>query len=177
RRMLANWRDTLLIVKPETVIKWHRKGWKYYWHRKSMQGTPGRPKIDPEVIELIRRMSRDNVTWGAPRIHSELALLGHDVAESTVDKYMVRHPRQPSQGWRTFIANHMSVTAACDFFVVPTLTFKSLYCFVVLSHDRRKILHVNVTRHPTDEWTAQQIREAFPGDGFVPQYLHRDRDS
>jgi putative transposase len=177
RRLLDSWRDTLLIVKPETVIKWHRKGWKYFWHRKSRRGSPGRPKIDPEVIELIRRMSRDNVLWGAPHIRSELALLGHHVAESTVAKYMIRQPRQPSQTWRTFIANHMTVTAACDFFVVPTLTFKSLYCFVVLAHDRRTILHMNVTRHPTDEWTAQQIREAFPGDGFVPQYLHRDRDS
>ncbi len=122
-------------------------------------------------------MSRDNATWGAPRIHSELALLGHEIAESTVDKYMVRRPRQPSPSWRTFIANHMSVAAACDFFVVPTLTFKALYCFVVLSHDRRRILHINVTRHSTDEWTSRQILEAFPGDALVPQYLHRDRDS
>ncbi len=123
RRMLDSWRDTLLVVKPETVINCHRKGWRYYWHRKCRRGTPGRPKIDLEVIELIRRMSRDNATWGAPRIHSELALLGYDIAESTVDKYLVRHPKTPSQGWRTFLANHMSVTAACDFFVVPTVTF------------------------------------------------------
>ncbi|MHC4512969.1 MAG: integrase core domain-containing protein [Planctomycetota bacterium] len=177
RRLLDSWRDTLLIVKPETVIKWHRKGWRYYWRRKSQRGKPGRPKIDPEVIELIRRLSRDNATWGAPRIQSELALLGHRVAVSTVAKYMVRHPKEPWQSWRTFLANHMSVTAACDFFVVPTLTFKALYCFVVLSHERRRIVHVNVTRHPTDEWTARQVLEAFPGDGFVPEYLHRDRDS
>ncbi len=177
RRLLDSWRDTLLIVKPETVIKWHRKGWRYYWGRKSRRGRPGRPKIGQEVIELIRRMSIENVTWGAPHILSELALLGHDVAKSTVEKYMVRRPRPPSQTWRTFLANHMSVTAACDFFVVPTLTFKSLYCFVALSHERRTILHVNVTRHPTDEWTARQIIEAFPGDGSVPKYLHRDRDS
>jgi len=177
RRLLSRWRDTLLIVKPETVINWHRKGWRYYWRRKSQRGRPGRPKIDPEVIELIRRMSRDNATWGAPRIQSELALLGHEIAESTVAKYMVRHPKEPSQTWRTFLVNHMSVAAACDFFVVPTLTFKPLYYFVVLSHDRRKTVHVNVTRHPTDEWTAQQIVEAFPGDGCEPRYLHRDRDS
>ncbi len=177
RRLLESWRDTLLIVKPETVIKWHRKGWRYYWRRKSLRGKPGRPGIDPQVIELIRRMSRDNVTWGAPRIHSELALLGHEIAESTVAKYMVRYPRQPSQTWRTFMANHMSVTAACDFFVVRTLTFKALYCFVVVSHERRTILHINVTQHPTDEWTARQILEAFPGNNFVPKYLHRDRDS
>ena len=122
-------------------------------------------------------MSRDNVTWVAPRIQSELALLGYDVAESTVAKDMVRRPAKPSQGWRTFLANHMSVTAACDFFVVPTLTYKSLYCFVVLSHDRRRILHINVTQHPTDEWTARQLLEAFPGDSRLPKYLHRDRDS
>ncbi len=177
RRLLDTWRDTLMIVEPETVIAWHRKGWRYYWDRKSKQGKSGRPPIDSEIIELIRRMSRENVTWGAPRICSELALLGHEVAESTVAKYMVRHKKDPSQTWRTFLANHMSVAAACDFFVVPTLTFKPLYCFVVLSHDRRKILHVNVTQHPTDEWTAQQIIEAFPGDAEVPSYIHRDRDS
>ena len=177
RRLLDSWRETLLIVQPETVIKWHRKGWRYFWRRKSLLGNPGRPKIDPDVIELIRRMSRDNATWGAPRIQSELALLGHDVAESTVAKYMVRHSKPPSQSWRTFLANHMSVSAASDFFVVRSLTFKPLYCFVVISHDRRRILHVNVTRHPTDEWTAQQIVEAFPGDGEIPRFFHRDRDS
>ena len=177
RRLLDSWRDTLMIVQPETVIQWHRKGWRYFWDRKSKLGKPGRPPIDAEVVELIRRMSRDNVTWGSPRIRSELALLGHDVAESTVAKYMIRHPKAPSQNWRTFLMNHMSVAAACDFFVVPSLTFKPLHCFVVLSHDRRKILHVNVTRHPTDEWTAQQIVEAFPGDREVPRFLHRDRDA
>jgi hypothetical protein len=177
RRLLADWRDTLLIVKPQTVIRWHRKGWRYYWHRKCQRGRPGRPRLDLEIIDLIRRMSKDNATWGAPRIQDELALLGHEVAMSTVAKYMVRHPKEPSQTWRTFLANHMSVAAACDFFVVPTLTFKPMYCFVVLSHDRRRIVHVNVTRHPTDEWTAQQIVEAFPGDGSEPRYLHRDQDT
>ncbi len=154
-----------------------RKGFGYYWHRKSQRGKSGRPPIDPEIIEMIKRMSKDNVTWGAPRIQSELALLGHETAESTVAKYMVRHTKPPSQTWRTFLANHMSVAAACDFFVVPTLTFKPIYCLVVLSHDRRKIIHFNVTQHPTDEWTAQQIIEAFPGDGTEPRHLHRDRDS
>ncbi len=127
RRMLDTWRDTLMIVEPETVIKWHRKGFGYYWHRKSQRGKSGRPPIAPDIIELIKRMSKDNVTWGAPRIQSELALLGHEVAESTVAKYMVRHPKEPSQTWRTFLANHMSVAAACDFFVVPSLTFKPIY--------------------------------------------------
>ncbi len=178
-----------MIVEPETVISvssahaaWHRKGWRYYWDRKSKQGKSGSPPIDAEIIELIQRMAKENATWGAPRIRSELALLGHDiaestVAESTVAKYMVRHPKPPSQTGRTFLANHMSVATACDFFVVPSLTFKPLYCFVVLTHDRRKIVHFNVTQHPTEEWTAQQIVEAFPGDGDVPRFLHRDRDS
>jgi transposase InsO family protein len=177
RRMLDSWRDTLLIVEPETVVRWHRKGFGYFWNRKSKLGTQGRPPIDADIIELIRRMSKDNATWGAPRIRSELVLLGHELSESTIAKYMVRHPKPPSQTWRTFLANHMSVAAACDFFVVPSLTFKPIYCFVVLSHDRRRILHVNVTRHPTDEWTAQQIVEAFPGDEPMPRFLHRDRDS
>jgi transposase InsO family protein len=123
-------------------------------------------------------MSVENALWGAPRIQSELALLGHDVAVSTVAKYMVRRTsREPSQGWRTFLSNHMAVSAACDFFTVPTLSFKLLYVVVVLSHDRRRILHLNVTRHPTAAWTAQQITEAFLGDGAVPRFLHRDRDS
>lgn len=131
------------------------------------------------AIRLIRRMSSENVTWGAPRIRDELALLGHELAISTVAKYMARRrepdPR-PSQSWQTFLHNHMADTAACDFFVVPTVTFQRLFVFVVMSLDRRRILHVNVTRHPTSEWVAQQIREAFPGDGWVPRFLQRDRD-
>ena len=148
---MKSWREKLRSVKPATVIGWHRKGWRYYWRRKSRQGKPGRPRIDLEIIELIRRMSKDNGTWGAPRIKSELALLGHEIAESTVAKYMVRHTKKPSQTWRTFLANHMTTAAACDFFVVPSLTFKPLYCFVVLTHDRRKIVHVTSrsTRRPS----------------------------
>ena len=129
-------------------------------------------------MALIRRMSRENALWGTPRIRSELALLGHDVAESTVAKYMARHKdRKPAQTWRTFLANHMSVSAACDLCTVPTPAFRLLYVFVVLSHDRRRILPINVTRHPTAEWTAQQLTEAFPGDAPVPRRLHRDRDA
>jgi len=174
---LENWKEHLVIVKPDTVIRWHRQGFRYYWRWKS-RSKPGRPPISQEIIALIRRLSSENVLWGAPRVRSELALLGHDVAESTVAKYMVK-PRDPKrqQTWCTFLANHMDVSAACDFFTVPTLTFKLLYVFVVLSHDRRRILHVNVTQHPTAEWTAQQLTEAFPGDETVPRYLHRDRDS
>jgi hypothetical protein len=122
-------------------------------------------------------MSRENLLWGAPRIQAELALLGHDVAESTVAKYMVRRrPGPPSPSWRSFLKNHMNCTAACDFFVVPTVTFRLLYCFVILAHGRRRIIHFNVTNHPTARWTAQQIVEAFPADGSEPRYLLRDRD-
>ena len=174
--MLREWKEALVFVQPRTVIKWHRKGFAFYWRRKS-RATPGRPPISMKLIMLIRRLSKENVLWGAPRIRDELALLGHDLAESTVAKYMVkRRNAEPSQSWKTFITNHMAESAACDFFVVPTLTFDFLYCFVVLSHDRRRILHVNVTANPTAAWTARQIVEAFPYDS-VPKYLHRDRDS
>ena len=176
-RLFEEWKEHLVLVKPETVIRWHRQGFRYYWRWKS-RAKPGRPPIPMEFIHLIPRLSTENVLWGAPRIRSELALLGHDVAESTIAKYMVKPKRsEPSQSWRTFLANHISVSAACDFFTVPTLTFQFLYVFVVLSHDRRRILHVNVTRHPTAEWTAQQLTEAFPGDAPIPRLLHRDRDS
>jgi len=175
RRLLREWKEAVVIVKPATVVSWHRKGFRHYWRRKS-RGKPGRPPISMKLIHLIRRMSMENVTWGAPRIVDELALLGHEVGETTVAKYMVRH-RSPekAQGWSTFLKNHMDVTAACDFFVVPTLTFTLLYGFVVLSHDRRRILHVNVTDSPTAEWTAQQMVEACPGDHGL-RYLIRDGD-
>ncbi len=174
KRMLADWRDAVHFVKPDTIVRRHRKGFKYYWRRKS-RSKPGRPPISFEVIHLIRRMSMENVTWGAPKIAAVLALLGHVVADSTVAKYMVRvRTPDPSQRWGTFLRNHMDVTAACDFFVVPTATFKVLYVFVVLSHARREILHVNVTEHPTAARTARQILEAFPCE--VPRLLVRDRD-
>ena len=176
RRMIKDWADHLVIVKPEAVIRWHRKGFAYYWRRKSKPRRPGRPPISMKLIFLIKRLSRENPLWGAPHIANELALLGHEVSETTVAKYMVKHvPKEPQQRWRTFIANHMDVSAACDFFTVPTATFKVLYVFVILSHGRRRIEHINVTAQPTAEWTAQQIREAFPG-GQEPRFLHRDRD-
>ena len=174
---LENWREHLVIVKPDTVVRWHRHGFRYYWRWKS-RAKPGRPKLEAELIALIRRMSIENPLWGAPRIRDELALLGHEVAESTVAKYMVKTPDpKRQQTWRTFLHNHLDVSAGCDFFTVPTLTFRLLYVFVVLSHDRRRILHFNVTQHPTAEWTAQQLTEAFPGDERIPRYLHRDRDA
>jgi hypothetical protein len=153
-RLWSGWRSALLIVQPDTVTRWHRQGFKLYWRWKSRK-KPGRPKIDTEVRSLIRRMCRENPTWGVPRIQSELALLGHNVAESTVAKYMVRQPKPPSQNWRTFLANHVGQIAAIDFFTVPTITFRVLYVFLVLRHDRRRIVHFNVTTNPTAQWTAQ----------------------
>ena len=172
-RLWPRWRSALLIVQPETVISWHRRGFRLYWRWKSRRG--GRPQVDNEVRGLIRRMSRENPTWGAPRIQSELALLGHIVAESTVARYMTRSPKPPSQTWRSFLSNHMKQTAAIDFFTVPTVTFRVLFCFIVLSHDRRRILHFNVTEHPTQEWAAQQVVEAFPYEES-PRFLIRDND-
>ena len=173
-RLWAEWRSSLIIVRPETVIRWHRDGFRLYWRWKSRK-KPGRPKIDAEIRSLIRRMSRENVTWGSPRIQSELALLGYTVDQSTVAKYMYRHRKPPSQTWRTFLENHMGDIAAVDFFVVPTVRFRLLYCFVVLRHDRRRVVHFNVSAHPTARWTGQQIVEAFPYDE-VPRFLLRDRD-
>ena len=144
-RLWSNWRSVLAIVQPETVIKWQRQGFKLYWRWKSRAGKPGRPPIKREIRDLIRRMSRENPTWGAPRILSELLLLGYDVAEGTVAKYMVHQRKPPSQTWRTFLANHVPDIAACDFFTVPTVTFRVLYVFIVLRHDRRQVIHFNVT--------------------------------
>jgi transposase InsO family protein len=174
-RLWSNWRSALAIVQPQTVIRWHRQGFKLYWRWKSRNGKPGRPRIEQEVRDLIRRMSRENPTWGAPRILSEVLLLGHHVAEQTVAKYMVRTRKPPSQNWRTFLENHVSDIAACDFFTVPTVTFRVLYVFIVLRHHRREVVHFNVTTGPNAEWTAQQIVNAFPFDE-APRFLIRDRD-
>ena len=146
-----------------------------YWRWKSRARRRGRPLADREIRDLIRRMSRENPTWGAPRIESELRLLGYVVAERTVAKYMVRTRKPPSQTWRTFLDNHVPDLAAIDFFTVPTVTFRVLYCFVVLQHDRRRVVHFNVTTNPSAQWTAQQIIEAFPFDE-APRYMIRDRD-
>ena len=173
-RIWKGWRSALLIVQPGTVVAWHRQGFKLYWRWKSSK-KPGRPPVDREIRGLIRRMSRENPTWGVPRILSELLLLGHVVAESTVAKYIVREPKPPSQTWRTFLANHAGQIAAIDFFTVPTVTFRVLYVFLVLRHDRRRVVHFNVTTSPTAQWTAQQIVEAFPFEE-APRFLLRDRD-
>ena len=176
-RFWKGWRSSVTLVKPATVVRWHRQSFRLFWKWKSRPRKRGRPRIPPEVIDLIRRMARENPTWGEERIQSELKLLGYEVADSTVGKYMGRiRTWPPSQTWRTFLRNHLTQTAACDFFVVPTLSFRLLFCFVILSHDRRRIVHFNITTNPTAEWTAQQVVEAFPGDAPVPRYLVRDRD-
>jgi putative transposase len=173
-RVWAGWRTALVIVEPETVIAWHRRGIRLFWTWKSRRRT-GRPTVPAEVRALIRTMSHTNALWGAPRIHGELLKLGMNVCQATVAKYMVRHRRPPSQTWRTFLANHVGQMVAADFFVVPTATGRLLFVLVLLAHERRRVMHVAVTDHPTAAWTAQQLREAFPWDE-APRYLLRDRD-
>ncbi len=173
---LNNRRQTITIVKPDTVIRWHRKGFKLFWRLKSRHGKSGRKRIDPEVIKLIQDMSKANHLWGAPRIHGELLKLGIEVSQATVRRYMVKYRKPPSQTWRTFLNNHVKDIVSIDFFVVPTVTFRILYVFVVFAHDRRRIIHFNVTKSPTAAWTGQQIIEAFPYD-TAPKYLIRDNDS
>jgi transposase InsO family protein len=175
-RIWRDWRSTLVIVKPETVVAWHRQGLRWFWTWKVRHGQPGRPIVAREVRDLIRRMCRENPTWGAPRIHGELLKLGIDIGETSVSKYMVRGRKPPSQAWRTFLENHVAQLVSVDFFTVPTIRFQVLYVFLVLAHDRRRILHFNVTAHPTAEWTGQQLRNAFPFDQ-LPRYLLRDRDA
>src|SRR6202158_5510309 len=173
-RVWTEWRTALVIVKPETVIAWHRRGFRLWWTWKSRRRM-GRPTVTTEIRTLIRTMAQANPRWGAPRIHGELLKLGIDVSETTVAKYMVRHRKPPSQSWRTFLKNHAQQFVSVDFFVVPTLNFRLLFVFVILDHDRRRLVHFNVTDHPTAEWTAQQMLEAFPWDN-TPRFLIRDRD-
>ena len=175
-RFWSQWRSALVVVKPETVISWHRKGFRWYWRWKSRNREPGRPRLDSEVRDLIRNMSLANPLWGAPRIHGELLKFGIEVSQATVAKYMARQRKPPSQTWRTFLNNHVKQLVSTDFFVVPTVTFRVLYVFIVLAHDRRRLVHFNVTAHLTSEWTTQQIVEACPW-GNAPRYLLHDRDS
>jgi putative transposase len=174
-RIWSEWRTALVIVKPETVIGWHRRGFRLFWTWKSRHGKRGRPAVAKEVRQLIRRMSRENPLWGAPKIHGELLKLGIEVSESTVSKYLVRPKGCASQTWKTFLQNHIKDMVSVDFFTVPTIRFQILYVFLVLAHERRRIIHFAVTAHPTAEWTAQQLREAFPWD-TTPRLLLRDRD-
>jgi putative transposase len=176
-RVWSRWADSLAIVKPATVIAWHRRGFARFWAWKSR--PVGRPPLTPDVLDLIERMARDNPLWSRRRIASELAKLGHDVSKDSVAKYMPkpagRPRRPPSQTWKTFMRNQLPGTIAIDFLTVPTVTFGIVYVFFVLSLARRRLLHVNVTAHPRATWTAQQIVEAL-GTDPVPSRLIRDRD-
>jgi len=162
----------LHALHPDTVVRWHREGFRRYWRWKSRRRHVGRPPIDREIRNLIHEMQSANVGWGASRIHGEPRKLGIDVSQATVSKYMARHRKPP---WRTFLDNHVTDLASMDFFTVPTATFRVLYVFIVLRHDRRQIVHFNVTSNPTAQWTARQIVGAFPFD-TAPRYLLRDRD-
>ena len=176
RCLWSRWAEVLLIVKPDTVVGWHRTGFRLYWRWRSRQ-RGGRPRIAPEVRDLIGRLAQENPDWGAPKIHAELQKLGFTLAERTVARYLRRVVRRgdPGQKWLAFLRNHREVVAAFDFFTVPTVTFRVLYCFFVIEHERRKILHCNVTEHPTAEWIVQQLREAFP-EACRYRYVILDRD-
>ena len=175
---LYRWFPSILqvvtIVHPETIVHWHRAGFRRYWRWKS-RPRGGRPQIEPDLRALIRRMSIENPLWGAPRIHGELLKLGFEVAQSSVAKYMVKRCGPPSQGWRTFLRNHAPDVAAMDLFVVPTIGFNLLYAFVIVRLGRRDLVRINVTANPTAEWIARQLTEAFPWNE-APRYLIRDRD-
>jgi putative transposase len=172
-----HWRRAMQIVTPATVVRWHRRAFAAYWRWKSRRRRVGRPALAPDLRALIRQMREANPLWGAPRIHGELQKLGIEMAQATVAKYLGRRRRDPpSQSWRTFLTNHVSQLASIDFFTVPTATFRVLFVFVVLSHDRRRIVHVNVTAHPTAAWTAQQLLDAWPWD-TAPRFVIRDRDA
>ena len=175
-KYVDGWRSMLHALHPDTVVRWHREGFKHYWTWKSRRQRVGRPPVDKEIRKLIRQMQSANIGWGAPRIHGELLKLGIDISQAAVSKYMVRQQKPPSQTWRTFLENHADCIAGIDFFTVPTATFRILYVFIVLCHDRRHIVHFNVTAHPTARWTAQQLVEAFPFES-APRYLLRDRDA
>src|SRR5206468_4087919 len=179
RWIWSAWKHSLILVTPETVVRWHRTGFRIYWRLVSRVRRPvGRRPTPKEVRELIFRMVAENPTWGAPRIHGELRMLGFELSERTISRWMKRAPRDPDRAkrWLAFLRNHREAIAAMDFFTAPTITFGVLYCFFVISHDRRRILHVNVTKHPTSGWIIQQLREAFPF-GSAPRYLIFDRDA
>jgi transposase InsO family protein len=165
--------QVLTIIRPETLVRWHRAGFRCYWRWKS-RPLGGRPQIETDLRSLIRRMSVENPLWGAPRIHGELLKLGFEVAQSSVAKYMVKRRAPPSQGWRTFLHNHAPDIAAMDLFVVPTIGFDLLYAFIIVRLDRRELVWISVTTHPTAEWVARQIIQVFPWDE-APRYLIRDR--
>ena len=165
RQCWSQWKKALIVVTPETVVRWHQAGFRLYWRLISKVKKPmGRRQTPKQVRQLIFRMVAENTTWGAPRIHGELLMLGFDISERTISRWMKQAPRdsEPAKRWGAFLKNHREAIAAMDFFTVPTITFGVLYCFFVIGHDRRRILHVNVTKHPTSGWIMQQLREAFP---------------
>ncbi len=174
-RVWAGWRQSLVIVTPDTVLRWQRRRFREYWAKLSGRPSVGRPPINAEIIALVRKMAAANPLWGAPRIHGELLKLGIEVAERTVSRLIPKRPTPPSQIWRTFLANHVRDLVSIDFFTVPSVRLHVLFVLVVLAHHRRRVVHFNVTEHPTAVWTAQQIGDAFPDDS-APAYLLRDRD-
>jgi putative transposase len=179
RRVWSGWKQSLILVTPETVVRWHRSGFRMYWRLISrVQRQVGRRRTPKELRELIFRMVVENPTWGAPRIHGELLMLGFDISERTISRWMKRAPRDPDRAkrWLAFLRNHREAIAAMDFFTVPTITFGALYGFFVICHDRRRILHCSVTKHPTSLWIVQQLREAFPFE-LAPRFLIFDRDA
>ncbi len=179
RRFWSSWKKTLIVVSPDTVVRWHRAGFRLYWRFISRVRKPlGRRPVTKEIRELIFKMATENPTWRAPRIHGELLMLGFEVSERSVSRWMRRAPRttEPGQRWLTFLRNHREAMAAMDFFSVPTVTFSMLYAFFIIGHDRRRILHFNVTRHPTSAWIVQQLREAFPYQPHA-KFLILDHDA
>ena len=174
-RVWADWRQALVIVSPNTVLRWQRPRFCEHWTKLSARPIAGRPPVNAEIKALVIRMAAANPLWGAPRIHGELLRLGIDVSERTVSRLMPKRRPLPSQTWRTFLANHVRDLVSLDFFTVPTARLRVLFVLVVLAHHRRRVVHFNVTEHPTAHWTAQQIVDAFPDDS-APAYLLRDRD-
>jgi putative transposase len=174
--MWTGWRTVLVIVAPETVLRWQRRRFRTHWTKLSGRPRVGRPLINADIAALVKRMAAANPLWGAPRIHGELIKLGIDVAERTVSRLIPKRRTPPSQTWRTFLTNHLRDLISIDFFTVPTAHLRVVFVLVVLAHQRRRVLHFNVTEHPTAAWTAQQIVDAFPDD-TAPAYLLRDRDS
>jgi putative transposase len=170
-----DWKNALFIIEPETVLRWHRKRFASYWTRLSGKSRPGRPGKDREIRDLIRKVAASNPLWGAPRVHGELLKLGIEISERTVSRWMPKEKKPPSRSWRTFLNNHVGELISIDFLTVPTATFRVLFILIVLAHDRRKIVHFNVTEHPTAEWTARQLIQAFY-DQKPPRYVIRDRD-
>jgi len=174
-RVWTGWRHALVIVSPDTVLRWQRRRFGVYWTQRSGRSTGGRPPVNAEITALVRQMAAANRLWGAPRIHGELLKLGIDIAERTVSRLIPKRRPQPSQTWRTFLANHVRDVVSIDFFTVPTARLRVLFVLIVLAHHRRRVLHFNVTEHPTAHWTAQQLVDAFPEDS-APAFLLRDRD-